>query len=92
MVAVALAFGGASTLISIVDVRVYTLPTGNKNSSFATSSPIFLCRVIAILTEVRWNLNVVLIYMTLMAKDSFFKNLFVYPFVILLLRTPCSYL
>lgn len=68
-------------------------PAVSKDASFTTSSPTCVCHALAILTRVRWCLNIVLICMTLVANDGkcfFFLNMFAYPCGILLLRIPCS--
>jgi hypothetical protein len=46
--------------------------------------------IIAMLTRIRWNLNVVLICISFMTKDIEHSSIICCPFVLLLLRIVCS--
>jgi hypothetical protein len=65
-------FSETSTLISIVSILIY-LPVGSVLSVPLPLHPCILCYfwllTPAILTGVRWNLNIILICLQLMAKD-----------------------
>jgi hypothetical protein len=69
------------------------LPTFYKGSCFVTSSPAFVVVVYleyAVLTGVRWNLNVVSIFITFVTRKGTFFFIYYLPLVPFPLKIPCS--
>jgi hypothetical protein len=77
MVILFLVFWGTSILISIVAALIYIPPTVYKDSLFPLHLLLFIFWMIAILTDVIWNHNVILAYISFMTKDAehFFMHL-----------------